>query len=80
MTEYKITKAEVARLALEWQKAKHVVVMIDDVSIQFATDVANKVLQDFVTSIAEIQAAKKAATGQPVPPPQIKPSLLLTDL
>jgi hypothetical protein len=54
--------------------------MIDDVSIQFATDVANKVLQDFVTSIAEIQAAKKAATGQPVPPPQIKPSLLLTDL
>jgi hypothetical protein len=80
--QYKITKAEVQRLSVEWQKAKHVVVMIDDVSIQFATDVANKVLQDFVQSIAEIQAAKnRAVSTGPVPPPEVKKSsLVLTDL
>jgi hypothetical protein len=83
-TKYEITKAEVQRLATEWQKAKHVVVMIDDIGIQFAMDVANKVLRDFVQSIAEIQAAKKAAAkGEPAPaaaPAEVKKSsIVLTD-
>jgi len=84
-TKYEITKAEVQRLASEWQKAKHVVVMLDDVAIQFATAVANKVLRDFVLSIAEIQAAKKAAAkGEPAPttapaPEEKKSSIVLTD-
>ena len=86
-SKYEITKAEVQRLALEWQKSKHVVVMIDDIGITFAMDVANKVLRDFVLSIAEIQAAKKAAAkGEPaqtaavVATPEVKkPSIILTD-
>lgn len=84
-SKYEITRAEVDRLALEWCKAKHVVVMIDDVSRNFAMDVANKVLRDFVLSIAEIQAAKKAAKGEParaanVVPEVPKSSLVLTDM
>ena len=68
LTQYKITRAEVDRLALEWCKAKHVVVMLDDVSRNFAMDIANKVLESFVQSIQEIQAAKKsAAKGEPAP-------------
>jgi len=82
MGQYNVTKSEVQRLASEWQKAKRIVVILDDVAIQFATDVANKVLQDFVQSIAAIQAAKKAKlAGQPVPPPTEvkKSSIVLTD-
>jgi hypothetical protein len=84
-SKYEIARAEVDRLALEWCKAKHVVVMIDDVSRNFAMDVANKVLRDFVLSIAEIQAAKKAAKGEParaanVVPEVPKSSLVLTDM
>ena len=80
--QYNITKDEVKRLSAEWQKSKHIVVILDDVAIQFATDVANKVLQDFVQSIAEIQAAKKAkAVGQSVPVPEVKKSsIVLTDI
>lgn len=83
--KYEITRAEVDRLALEWCKAKHIVVMVDDVARQFAQAVANKVLRDFVLSIAEIQAAKKAAAkGEPAPTatpaPAAKSSLVLTDL
>lgn len=83
--KYEITRAEVDRLSLEWCKAKHVVVMIDDVGRNFAMDVANKVLRDFVLSIAEIQAAKKAAAkGEPAPataavPEVKKSSIVLTD-
>jgi hypothetical protein len=84
-SKYEIARAEVDRLALEWCKAKHVVVMLDDVSRNFAMDVANKVLRDFVLSIAEIQAAKKAAKGEParaanVVPEVPKSSLVLTDM
>jgi hypothetical protein len=84
-TKYEITRTEVDRLALEWCKAKHVVVMLDDVARNFARDIANKVLRDFVQSIAEIQAAKKAAaTGEPAPAAApaatpTKPSIILTD-
>ena len=82
--QYNITKAEVQRLASEWQKAKHIVVILDDVAIQFGVDLANKVLQDFVQSIAEIQAAKKAkVAGQPAPTPVSevkKSSIVLTDI
>ena len=86
-SKYEITRAEVDRLALEWCKAKHVVVMIDDVGRNFAKDVADKVLRDFVLSIAENRAAKKAAaTGEPaqtaavVATPEVKkPSIILTD-
>jgi hypothetical protein len=48
VNQYKITRTEVDRLATEWCKAKHVVVMLDDVSKNFAMDVANKVLQSFI--------------------------------
>lgn len=83
--KYEITRAEVDRLALEWCKAKHVIVMLDDTARQFAQAVANKVLRDFVLSIAEIQAAKKAAAkGEPAPaaapaPEVKKSSIVLTD-
>lgn len=84
-TQYKITRAEVDILATEWQKAKHVVVILDDVSKNFAMDVANKVLQSFIQDIAERAAAKKAAAkGEPaqaaVAAPEVKkPSIILTD-
>jgi hypothetical protein len=84
VTNYKITRAEVDHLATEWCKAKHVVVMLDDVSKNFAMDVANKVLQSFIQDIAERAAAKKAAKGEPaqaaVAAPEVKkPSIILTD-
>jgi hypothetical protein len=62
-----ITAQEVDSLATEWCKAKHVVVMIDQVSRQFALDVANKVLRDmFMNLIA--QAAAKRGGPPPVGP------------
>jgi hypothetical protein len=86
VNNYKITRAEVDRLALEWCKAKHIVVMIDDVGRNFAMDVANKVLDSFIQDIAERAAAKKAAAkGEPAPaaavavPEVKKPSMILTD-
>jgi hypothetical protein len=86
VTKYQITRAEVDRLALEWCKAKHIVVMIDDVGRNFAMDVANKVLNSFIQDIAERAAAKKAAAkGEPAPaaavaePEVKKSSIVLTD-
>jgi hypothetical protein len=83
---YEITRAEVDRLALEWCKAKHIVVMIDDVGRNFAMDVANKALNSFVQEIAENAARKKAAAkGEPAPaaavaePEVKKSSIVLTD-
>lgn len=76
-----ITRVEIDRLATEWCKAKHVVVMLDEVSKQFTLDVSNLVLRDFVQSMADQVAAKKAAaTGTPAPTPVKKSSLVLTDL
>jgi hypothetical protein len=80
---YKIERAEIDKLSLEWCKAKHVVVMIDEVSRQFATDVANLVLKNFIDDIATRVAAKKVAKGEivPTPEPEIKKSsLVLTDI
>jgi len=64
----RIERAEIDKLATEWCKAKHVVIMIDEVSRQFACDVANLVLKNFVDSMAEAVAARKAAAvGNPSP-------------
>lgn len=83
MAQFQITKAEVDRLATEWCKSKHVVVIIDDVAKSFALDLCNKVLGDFIQDMVEKQAAKKAkASGQPAPPPAPevkKSSIVLTD-
>lgn len=79
-----IGRNELDKLATEWCKSKHVVVMIDEVSRQFALDVANLVLKNFVLSMAENVAAKKAAAaGNPLPEAAKivkKSSLILTDL
>lgn len=85
-SKYEISSAEVDRLATAWCKSKNIIVILDDVAKQFARDIANKVLRDFVLSIAEIQAAKKAAAkGEPAPatavaePEVKKSSIVLTD-
>ena len=86
ITKYEITRAEVDRLATQWCRSKNIVVILDDIAKQFACDVSNKVLRDFVLSIAESQAAKKAAVkGEPAPttapaPETKKSSLVLTDI
>jgi UDP-glucose 4-epimerase len=84
--QYKITRAEVDSLATQWCQAKHIVVMLDDVSKNFAMDVANKVLQSFIQDIADRAAAKKAAAkGEPAQaaaaaaPEVKKSSIILTD-
>jgi hypothetical protein len=76
----KIDRAEVDRLAQEWCKAKHIVVMIDDVGRQFALDVANSVLRDFVHTIAA-KVAVERSVDQPEVPVQAtsKNSIVLTD-
>ena len=61
MTYPKIDRAEIDRLATEWCKSKHVVVILDDVAKQFATDAANLILKNFVDSCKEkAEAAVKA--------------------
>jgi hypothetical protein len=83
-----VARAEIDRLATEWCKAKHVVVMLDDVAKQFATDVANLILKNYLEDVMQRVAAKKAAaTGASVPtpdaapaPPKAKSSLVLTDM
>ena len=79
--EAKITLSEVSRLATEWCKAKHIVVILDDVAKQFATDVANKALSDFIATLREQVAAKKAAKAgaASVAPAPVKSSIVLTD-
>ena len=76
-----ITRAEIDSLATQWQKAKHIVVILADVAKQFALDAANLVLKNFVEQLAEQVAAKKAAAkGEaPVAAPK-KSSLVLTDI
>jgi len=80
-----ITRAEIDSLATQWCKAKHVVVIIDDVSKQFALDAVNLVLKNFVIQLAEQVEAKKAAAkavanGEVPVVPVKKSSLVLTDL
>jgi hypothetical protein len=79
-----VARAEVDRLATEWCKAKHVVVMLDDVAKQFATDVANLILKNYLEDVMQRVAAKKA-TGTPsatVAPAPMKTTstLVLTDI
>ncbi len=80
-----IDRKEIDGLASQWQKAKHVVVMLDDVAKQFACDACNLVLKNFVQQLAEQLAAKKAAAAgekpaAPAAPAVAKPSLVLTDM
>lgn len=71
-----ISREEVDRLATVWCKSKGIIVILDDVAKQFAVDVSNKALADFIKSMAESVAAKKA----PAAPPQPAPSrIVLTD-
>lgn len=80
-----VDRKEIDRLATEWCKSKHVVVMLDDVAKAFATDVANIVLRSYLESVLLKQAQKKAAAeGKPAPAavvaaPAKKSSLVLTD-
>ena len=74
-----IDRKEIDKLASEWCKAKHVVVMLDDVAKQFAYDCSNIVLKNYLESVLERVAAKKAA-GAPAPAPVKKSSLVLTDM
>jgi len=79
-----VERKEIDMLATEWCKAKHVVVMIDEVSRQFALDAANLILKNFVLSMAEAVAARKAAAAGNPPPEAAKivkkSSLILTDM
>jgi hypothetical protein len=75
-----IDRKEIDKLASEWCKAKHVVVMLDDVAKQFACDCSNIVLKNYLESVLERVAAKKAAAGAPAPAPVKKSSLVLTDM
>ena len=72
-----IDRKEIDKLASEWCKAKHVVVMLDDVAKQFACDCSNIVLKNYLESVLERVAAKKAAGA---PAPVKKSSLVLTDM
>jgi hypothetical protein len=83
----RVQRAEIDRLATEWCKAKHVIVLLDDAAKTFAMDVANHVIRDVMTQIIESAAAKKRSQTKPgavspQPPPEApkqKGSIVLTD-
>ncbi len=61
-----VERKEIDILATQWCKHKGVMVILDDVAKQFALDVSNLVLKNFILSMAESVTAKKAAAvGNP---------------
>ena len=81
MTYPKIDRAEIDRLATEWCKSKHIVVIMDDVSRQFAADVANLVLKNFVDECkakAEAAAKAKLKASNAIVPEEPKSKSLVT--
>jgi hypothetical protein len=78
-----ITKAQTSAFAKAWDRGG-IKLLLDDSSVQFATDWANIVLKSYVDEAAK--AGKKQQVNQPQQPPTPpapptpKSSIILTDM
>jgi len=72
----RVSRANVELLATEWcRNKKGVIIILDDVAKQFATDAVNWAIENFIQDMKEKVAAKKVAPTAEVK----KSSIVLTD-